>query len=385
MKKRKRMLSLLLAASLTLFPSVALLNTSTVTARADLTNDIITDVTNAVTQTVIDNITNQITNVISGSKTTPTTPDNSNKTDPSTVTGPSIVAVSSITLDQHVLTLTSGSATTLSASILPQNATNKVITWSSSNPLIAKVDIVGNKVSVIAGSLPGKATITAKSPEGACDTCTVYVKELPSETVTSITLDETTKVLSVGETASLVATVNPSTTRDKSVYWTSSNNDIVTVDSTGKITGISEGNAHVRVYSIADNSRYATCSISVTAPADPGNTTDNPNNTAKAEKQKQIKAIKNTKSKILSVKAKESRLKVTASAKTIDGVAVKYQFRYRPAGTKKWKVKSSPSRNVNLKKLKSGKKYTLQVRTFAAIDQKKYYGAWSSSVTKKTK
>jgi uncharacterized protein YjdB len=289
-------------------------------------------------------------------------------------------------LDKHELTLTCGSAETLTASILPQNATNKLIRWHSTNLLIAKVDPIGNKVSVLAGSLPGTATISAWSPEGGTfDTCTVYVKELPQETVTSVTLDDTTKVLSVGETASLIATVDPSTAKDKSVYWTSSNNDIVTVDSTGKITGISEGNAHVRVYSIADNSRYATCSISVTAPKDPGKDTNQPDNSQEIQKQKQIHAIQNTKGKILSVKSRESRLIVTASAKRVDGVAVKYQFRYRQAGSKKWKVTSSPSEHVNLKKLKSGKKYTLQVRTFAAIDQKKYYGAWSPSVTKKTK
>ncbi|SDW89227.1 Ig-like domain (group 2) [Lachnospiraceae bacterium KHCPX20] len=344
MKNKKRNLSLLLAAGLTLFPAIALLSTSTVTARADLKEDIVKEVTD-----------------------------------------PSTIAVSSVTLDKHELTLTCGSAETLTASILPQNATNKLITWSSTNPLIAKVDFIGNKVSVLAGSLPGKATISARSPEGACDTCTVYVKELPQEAVTSVTLDDTTKVLSVGETASLIATVDPSTAKDKSVYWTSSNNDIVTVDSTGKITGISEGNAHVRVYSVADNSRYATCSISVTAPKEPEKDTNQPDNSREIQKQKQIHAIQNTKGKILSVKSRESRLIVTASAKRVDGVAVKYQFRYRQAGSKKWKVTSSPSEHVNLKKLKSGKKYTLQVRTFAAIDQKKYYGAWSPSVTKKTK
>ena len=344
MKNKKRNLSLLLAAGLTIFPAIALLSTSTVTARADLKEDIVKEVTD-----------------------------------------PSTVPVSSVTLDKHVLTLTCGSAETLTASILPQNATNKLITWSSTNRWIAKVDFTGNKVSVLARSLPGTVTISARSPEGACDTCTVYVKELPQETVTSVTLDDTTKVLSVGETASLIATVDPSTAKDKSVYWTSSNNDIVTVDSTGKITGISEGNAHVRVYSVADNSRYATCSISVTAPKDPEKDTNQPDNSREIQKQKQIHAIQNTKGKILSVKSRESRLIVTASAKRVDGVAVKYQFRYRQAGSKKWKVTSSPSEHVNLKKLKSGKKYTLQVRTFAAIDQKKYYGAWSPSVTKKTK
>jgi hypothetical protein len=344
MKNKKRNLSLLLAAGLTIFPAIALLNTSTVTAKADLKEDIVKEVND-----------------------------------------PSTVPVSSVTLDKHELTLTCGSAETLTANILPQNATNKLIRWKSTNPLIAKVDRTGNKVSVLAGSLPGTATISARSPEGACDTCTVYVKELPQETVTSVTLDDTTKVLSVGETASLIATVDPSTAKDKSVYWTSSNNDIVTVDSTGKITGISEGNAHVRVYSVADNSRYATCSISVTAPKDPGKDTNQPDNSREIQKQKQIHAIQNTKGKILSVKSRESRLIVTASAKRVDGVAVKYQFRYRQAGSKKWKVTSSPSEHVNLKKLKSGKKYTLQVRTFAAIDQKKYYGAWSPSVTKKTK
>ena len=96
MKNKKRNLSLLLAAGLTIFPAIALLSTSTVTARADLKDDIVKEVTD-----------------------------------------PSTVPVSSVTLDKHELTLTCGSAETLTASILPQDATNKLITWSSTNPLIA--------------------------------------------------------------------------------------------------------------------------------------------------------------------------------------------------------------------------------------------------------
>lgn len=378
MKKHKQILSLLLAVTLTALPALALCKSTTVTGHADLTDDIVNQVTDKITDKVIEDVEKQVTNIISGN--TPDTPNTSNPQAPTA----SAVAVSSVVLNTHTMTLYSGSSESLSATILPENATNKLLTWSSSNPLIAKVDIVGNRVSVIAGSLPGKATIAVRSPEGVSDTCTVHVKELPGEEVTSITLDETTKVLHIGESATLTATVNPSSAKDKSVYWTSSNNEVVTVDSTGKITGVSEGNAHVRVTSIADNSRYAICSISV-MPAQ--NTEDNnkADEDAKIQTQQQIKAIQNTKARLLSVTPRDGRLKVTASQKTVDGVAVKYQFRYRQKGAKKWKAKSSPSRNVDLKNLKRGKKYTLQVRVFATIDQKKYYGGWSSSVTKKTK
>lgn len=158
MKKHKQILSLLLAVTLTALPALALCKSTTVTGHADLTDDIVNQVTDKITDKVIEDVEKQVTNIISGN--TPDTPNTSNPQAPTA----SAVAVSSVVLNTHTMTLYSGSSESLSATILPENATNKLLTWSSSNPLIAKVDIVGNRVSVIAGSLPGKATIAVRSP-----------------------------------------------------------------------------------------------------------------------------------------------------------------------------------------------------------------------------
>ena len=89
------------------------------------------------------------------------------------------VDVASVTLDQSTLTLTAGGDTaTLTATVLPDNATDKTVTWSSDNEAVATV--VDGVVTPVA---KGTATITATSG-GKSDTCTVTVKQLYSITIT---------------------------------------------------------------------------------------------------------------------------------------------------------------------------------------------------------
>lgn len=84
------------------------------------------------------------------------------------------VAVESITLEKHELELTEGEQYTLRATVLPDNADNKSITWSSSDPTIATVSGSGQ----ISALRAGEVTITAKAGQKE-DSCAVTISAAP--------------------------------------------------------------------------------------------------------------------------------------------------------------------------------------------------------------
>lgn len=88
------------------------------------------------------------------------------------------------------------------------------------------------------------------------------VKILPIVNVVSVNLNKTIDNLNVGNTDTLIATLNPANATNNNVIWTSNNPSVATVDANGKITGISAGNAAVTV-TTADGNKTATCSITV--------------------------------------------------------------------------------------------------------------------------
>ena len=85
---------------------------------------------------------------------------------------PAAVAVTGVTLDKATVSLVAGTSTTLTATVLPENATNKTVTWSSNNPDVAAVDKDGKVTALKAG----EAVITVKSEDGGkTASCTVTV------------------------------------------------------------------------------------------------------------------------------------------------------------------------------------------------------------------
>ena len=164
------------------------------------------------------------------------------------------VAVSSIALNKTSLSLTEGDSTTLSATVSPSNATNKTVTWSSSNSGIATVS--GGKVTAVGA---GTATITATAG-GKSATCTVTVAA-KTVAVTGVSLNKTSLSLTEGESAALTATVSPSNATNKSVTWSSSNSGIATV-SGGKVTAVGMGTATITATA---GGKSATCTVTVAA------------------------------------------------------------------------------------------------------------------------
>ena len=172
-----------------------------------------------------------------------------------------IVGVSGITLNKTALNLTIGASESLVETISPSNATNKNVEWTSSNTNVATVDTTGKVKAISTGS----AIITVKTKDGAkVATCNVTVKN-PVISVTGVTLNKTALNLVTGASESLVATISPSNATNKDVKWTSSNTNVATVDTTGKVTGVSSGSATITVKT-KDGAKVATCNVTVKNP-----------------------------------------------------------------------------------------------------------------------
>ncbi len=182
--------------------------------------------------------------------------------------GTPTVSVTNITLDKTEITLTEGETQQLTATVSPSNATNKTVTWTSSDENVATVNEEGLVTAVKAGT----ATITAKAGEKTA-TCTVTVNEKvveeepkPEEPtvvpVTEITLNQSTLDLEVEETATLTATVSPEDATDKAVTWTSSDENVATVNEEGLVTAVKAGTATITAKA---GEVTATCTVTVKA------------------------------------------------------------------------------------------------------------------------
>lgn len=171
------------------------------------------------------------------------------------------IAVTSLLLDKTSLMLEVGESYTLVVTVSPNNATDKSITWSSTNSSVATVS--GGKVTA---KSEGATTITATAHNGKSVSCIVTVNEPAPEVieVTSVSLNKTSLTLEIGESETLTATVLPSNATDKSVTWTSSAQTVVTVED-GKVTTIESGTA--TIIATTSNGKTASCSVTVNEPA----------------------------------------------------------------------------------------------------------------------
>ena len=190
---------------------------------------------------------------------TATTVDDSNLSATCKVTVVPTLA-ETITLDKTEISLEATETATLVATVLPELATNKVVTWKSSDESVATVDANG----VVTAIAVGEATITATTTDGSNLSASCKVTVVPT-LVESITLDKTEISLETTETATLVATVLPELTTNKSVTWTSSNDAVATVDANGVVTAIAVGEATITATTTDGSNLSATCKVTVVA------------------------------------------------------------------------------------------------------------------------
>ena len=166
------------------------------------------------------------------------------------------IPVTGVTLNKTSLTLLHGAKESLAANIVPANATNKNVTWSTSDRTVATVDSAG----VVTAVYPGKANITVTTVDGGrMAVCAVTVNPV---LVTGVTLNKNSTRIPIGDTETLVATIAPANATDKTIRWTSSNTNVAVVDENGRVTGRAEGMATITATTI-DGSFTASCAATV--------------------------------------------------------------------------------------------------------------------------
>ena len=250
---------------------------------------------------------------------------------------PEIVPVSQITLNKAETSISVGNSETLTATVAPENAANKALTWASSDEDVATVAPDGTVTAVKAGA----ATITATAADGsgksavckvtvtgdttppahehrygdwskdgtnhwhectdaACPnqsesikdkaahiydddadtTCNVcgYVRTVTPEIVpvSQITLNKAETSISVGNSETLTATVAPENAANKALTWASSDEDVATVAPDGTVTAVKAGAATITATAADGSGKSAVCKVTVTGgttPSQPGGST----------------------------------------------------------------------------------------------------------------
>ena len=179
------------------------------------------------------------------------------------------VPVDRVALSPSTLNLKEDETGTLTATVEPSNATNKNVTWESSNTSVATVDATGEVTAIGAGT----ATITVTTEDGnKTATCAVTVTAA-TVSVTGVTLSQNEAHLYYNRTPNtltLTATVAPDNATDKTVTWTSSNPSVATVEN-GVVTAVACGTAVITATAADGSGASASCTVTVSSYLPPAN------------------------------------------------------------------------------------------------------------------
>lgn len=174
------------------------------------------------------------------------------------------VRIDGIALNTASLQLQPGASGTLTASLMPANAPDRAVAWSSSKPGVASVDANGKVTAVSAGT----ATVTARTHDGGrTAVCAVTVTTAPGAVeVESVTVAPTTLSLAPGGSVQLTANLVPAEATNRKVAWSSSNPAAATVDANGKVTAVANGTAIVTA--VTEDGGFSASSKVTVAPGD---------------------------------------------------------------------------------------------------------------------
>ena len=169
--------------------------------------------------------------------------------------------VKSITVDPDEIEMNVGATYTIIFTVLPTYATNKAVTFTSSDATVATVDANGDVTGVAAGTTT--ITIAATDGSGVTGTFTVTVTNISVEEIIVADDDITIRT---GETAAITYTVLPQNATIQDVTFTSANTAIATVDANGTVTGVGGGETTITIASVSNPE--VTTNVSVTVPGD---------------------------------------------------------------------------------------------------------------------
>lgn len=168
------------------------------------------------------------------------------------------VAVTDVTLNVSSLELTEGEEYILMATVNPENAANKTVIWVSSDESVATVK--DGKVTAVKA---GAAMITITTEDGgktaSCEVTVIAKVIIP---ITGLWLNKVAVELKVGETVTLIADVMPENATNKNVAWSSSNEDVASVDK-GEVKAIKAGMA---IITASIDEWVAVCEVHVSEP-----------------------------------------------------------------------------------------------------------------------
>lgn len=167
-----------------------------------------------------------------------------------------VVAVTGISVSPSNATIGIGASQQLSVAVLPTNATNQNITWTSSNAAVATV----NSGGLISGLSAGTTIITVKTADGNKTATTIVT--VNAIAVSSVSVSPNNTALNVGTTQQLNATVSPADATNKSVNWTSSNIGVATVNGSGLVNAIAAGTTTITAKTV-DGNKASTATITV--------------------------------------------------------------------------------------------------------------------------
>jgi uncharacterized protein YjdB len=179
-----------------------------------------------------------------------------------------VQGVSEITLSEDSLELVWKKSHTLEATVLPENANDPGVVWTSSDESVASVSEKGKVTAISSGS--AEIRCTAVDGSEVYGSCTVNVV-VPLKKI-ALPKEKTLLLIDSTEDAGrkqLTAVVTPENTSYPNVRWESSDPNVVTVDENGLVTAVSAGSAKITAYSTdpaSVDSIYATCEVVVGSP-----------------------------------------------------------------------------------------------------------------------
>ena len=165
--------------------------------------------------------------------------------------------VSGLVLSQTTLTMNSGTTQQLTVIVMPSNAYNPNLAWTTSDASVATVDSNGLVTAVAGGTCT--ITCTAQDGSGVSSTCEVTVNQL----VTDITLNYTTLTLLPGNYQKLTATIAPANATNKKLTWTTSNSNVAEVMSNGGVEAVALGTCTITCTAQDGSGVFATCEVLV--------------------------------------------------------------------------------------------------------------------------
>lgn len=175
------------------------------------------------------------------------------------------IHVTAMTIDKDTVSLPVGKKDTLTARILPAEALNKKVTWTSTNPSFAAVERLTDTTAVVTGKTVGVAMIVGETEDGNFkDTCYIYVRNAVE--LKAIKLDKQKIRLKLNTTDTLAVAFSPANASDQRVKFLSADTSIATVDANGVIKGLKTGTVYVSVTSL-EGSFKDSCEVTVYDPS----------------------------------------------------------------------------------------------------------------------